>query len=255
MTDRVDSLKEQLRSHRVYSMVDSPEALRAFMERHVVCVWDFMSLLKSLQADIAGSSVPWLPPADTAAARLINEIVLDEETDELGPGRFSSHFDLYRGAMHQVGASTGAIDRVIEQLRGGLPVDDALASAGLPPACVAFSRTTFGLVTAPLHVRAAVFLHGREEVIPPMFIGLVRSLKATGIPCDLLLEYLDRHIETDATRHTPLARQLLLRLCAGDAGREAEANAAAAVALQARISLWDALAAKLHGSKASSLVV
>ena len=74
-------------------------------------VWDFMSLLKYLQNALAPAKVPWVPPAFPEAARLINEIVLDEETDTMTTcqsklGEPMSHFELYLTAMEEIRADT-----------------------------------------------------------------------------------------------------------------------------------------------------
>ena len=56
---------------------------------------------------------------DRDAARLINEIVLVEESDEDGRGRHAGHYDLYVEAMQNVGADHKPIERFVNALRAG----------------------------------------------------------------------------------------------------------------------------------------
>src|SRR5882672_10377810 len=86
---RLAPLRAALTCHPVYREIDGPAALRRFMEHHVFAVWDFMSLLKSLQRRLCCVDIPWLPPVDPHAARFINDIVLAEESDEDGRGGFA----------------------------------------------------------------------------------------------------------------------------------------------------------------------
>jgi hypothetical protein len=127
---KIRPLREKLIAHNLYGAVNSLKRLRIFMEHHVFAVWDFMSLLKALQLAHTGVGIPWIPKPDRMVARFVNEIVLGEETDEDGRGGFISHFELYREAMHQIGASTAPIDSLISLLNCGAGIEGALGQCG-----------------------------------------------------------------------------------------------------------------------------
>lgn len=244
--------KAALGDHPAYHALDSIERLRTFMEHHVICVLDFMSLVKSLQRDLTSMGPVWLPPADAEVARFINEIILDEESDAefpryakaagLGARTPASHFEWYLAAMDEVGADTAPIRSVVARLRAGETPADVLGSCDLPEPAAAFGLHTFRLLEGPLHERAAVFFHGREDVIPRMFMPLVRELQASGTACGLLLGYLERHIEADGDHHGPLAERMLDSIFGGDPAKTAAGVRAADEALDARRRLWDSLA-------------
>ena len=79
-----DKIKE-LNSHKLFKKGPNftKEELKIFMEFHIYAVWDFMSIVKSLQDFICPSTYPWRPNKYTknGIAHLINEIVFSEESD------------------------------------------------------------------------------------------------------------------------------------------------------------------------------
>jgi hypothetical protein len=245
LSERLAGAKRRLREHPLYPSIRTADQLRRFTERHVACVWDFMSLLKSLQRELTSVSVPWLPPVDRESARFINEITLGEESDVDPSGRPISHFEWYLEGMAELGADRGPIEALIEALRRGEPIGRAFERSTLPPESVRFLRSTFAMIERPIHVRAAVFFHGREDIIPGMFVRMVEELDAGGLRCPTLVSYLKRHIEADGEHHGPLAARLQENLFAGLASRRLEAMQAAIEAVEARIELWDAIHADL----------
>ncbi|MGE4056221.1 MAG: DUF3050 domain-containing protein, partial [Vicinamibacterales bacterium] len=245
-TMEIARAKAELARHPLYARVDSLPRLRTFVRHHVACVFDFMWLLKSLQRDLAPVTVPWLPPADPDATRLINAIVVDEESDVL-PYRegYASHFAWYVEAMEELGAGTGPVRAWVERMRPGSEPLAAMRDAGMPAAACEFVATTLSFLAEPLAIRAAVFFHGREDVIPRMFLPLVERLTACEVPCGRFLSYLQRHIELDGGEHGRAADALLQRLCSADVALRERAEDAALRALDARRQLWDAIFAAL----------
>ena len=237
----VAEVRARLRTHALYDAIRTPAALRTFVEHHVICVLDFMSLLKSLQRDLTCVAVPWVPTEDAESARLIQQIVLDEEADVRADGRVMSHFVWYLEAIDEIGAGSGPARALVRALADGCPFAEAVQRSDLPPAARAFGGTTAQLLERPLHARAAAFFHGREEIIPAMFLAVLGRLEDQGLPCPALREYLQRHVDVDEGEHGPLAERMLARLCRSP-GSLGEADQAALDSLAARERLWDAVA-------------
>jgi len=239
--------RRRLVSHRLYALVDSGDRLRRFMESHVFAVWDFQSLLKAMQQRLTCTTTPWVPTPDAEARRLVNEIVLDEESDELPDGGFASHFELYLDAMREAGADVGPVTRLIDALTTGVPLADALVAAGAPAAAGEFVRASFAIIeSGSPHGIVAAFTYGREDVIPEMFSGLVATLSSREQSWSRFRFYLDRHIEHDSEKHGPACRRIMARLCGDDPEKWAGAEIHARACLDARLALWDAIAADVE---------
>jgi hypothetical protein len=246
--DRLEALIADARndvvSHPIYARLDNIDAIRTFLEHHVFAVWDFMSLLKSLQRNLTCVEVPWIPTGPTGSRRLINDIVLVEESDEL-KGGFISHFELYLDGMREAGADTTVIDNFISLLRDRTPVPAAMETAGVPAASAEFVALTWHLIDkAPVHCQAAAFAFGREDLIPDMFQQVVKVNENIG-SLDTFVDYLARHIEVDGEFHTPMAMQMVTDLCGDDENKWDECVETINLALAARAKLWSGILAQI----------
>jgi hypothetical protein len=244
---------DQLLGHHVYQVIHSPDSLRQFMSLHVYAVWDFMSLLKSLQNQLTCVANPWIPPEDRIAARMINEIVLGEESDIDMDGNPASHFELYLQAMLEIGADTRPVKELLLQIRSGLDWETAAQQAHVPVAAIEFMRSTFLTIqTENLAAIASAFTIGRENLIPGLFRGIVESLQNQGeIQADRFLYYLDRHISLDEEEHGPLAFGILERICGSDLQKWNAAKHTALSSLKARLTFWDAIDQQIRASAVS----
>lgn len=251
LTKLVDSLapvREKLIHHPVYSAVHDLDGLREFAKYHAFAVWDFMSLLKALQAKLTCVSVPWVPVGSGQVRYLINEIVAGEESDEApalngGAPRRMSHYELYLEAMAQMEADTAPIQKLLADIQSGKTVQEALALQALPDGVRDFVLFTFAIIaTGKPHIIAAAFTFGREDLIPSMFIEIVRQLDETHqAMLGTFRFYLERHIELDGDHHSHLAMQMVEELCGDDETKWQEAAEWTIKALEKRITLWDAV--------------
>lgn len=218
--------------HTVYKELTNLAAIRVFMENHVFAVWDFMSLLKALQVKVTCTSIPWRPsPYSSDVVRMINEIVLGEESDIDQNGKACSHFNLYLEAMEEVGANTAAIKKFVESLN----LDH------LPKTVRPFVSYNLDLAeNGRVEEIAAAFFYGREKLLPDVFESILKVLKEENVACPTLTYYFERHIEVDGDHHGPLALKCLDEICAGDPTKTIRAQYAGIQSLRQRQNLWDA---------------
>ena len=236
-------LREQLKQHPVYKSIDTLEDIQCFMEQHVFAVWDFMSLLKQLQNLLSCNEIPWRPSGYPKASRLINEIVWGEESDINRKGEPMSHFEMYLEAMRSLHADTQQIDELISELNSGNSISEILETASYPPHVKNFLKFTFEVVDSKqAHLIAAVFTFGREDLIPDMFVEIIKNLKnPEGVNLSDLIYYFERHIEVDSGEHGPMALEMIQQLCGTDAEKWKAALHYSKKALQLRIELWDGI--------------
>ncbi len=247
----IEPARVALLGHPLYARLRTLEDLALFMECHVFAVWDFMSLLKALQLRLTCVQVPWVPVGDNQVRRLVNEIVLGEESDRAPDGTPSSHFELYLQAMQEAKADTSAIQGFIRRLQEGASIADALVSGGVPECVADFVKHTFAVIeSGKPHVIAAAFTYGREDLIPAMFHELVARLDSE-FPgrLSVLHYYLERHIQLDGDEHGEMGRVMVELLCEGNPQRETEARQAAVEALQSRLKLWDGISALIESER------
>ena len=244
----ISPLREKLVQHKMYAKIKTVEDFQRFMEQHIFAVWDFMSLLKSLQRGLTSVDVPWSPVGSPTTRRFINEIVLGEESDMDDKGKVASHFELYLEAMEQIGAKTTEIKKLIGFVEEGYSVASALTLVNIQEETKEFVRFTFSMIeTEELHKIASIFTFGREDLIPDMFIEILREMKEKGQEdISKLLYYLERHIEIDGGDHGPISLKMIDELCKNDIKKWDEVLESAKLALHYRVRLWDGVQKQLN---------
>lgn len=240
--------REALLQHPINQYIQGPAELERFMQHHVFAVWDFMSLLTSLQGALTCTQLPWKPVGDAETRYLIHEIVLGESADVDQFGQYTSHFELYQKAMRDLGfAPLPCLQRLLQCQS----VDEVLLALeqaeDLPASIKQFLGFTFqSIKNGSVEALASIFTFGREDLIPGMFSEIVAHLKKEAPErIETLIYYLDRHIEVDGDHHSHLAFRMVAQLCGDDADKWADAEQAAKSALQHRIALWDGIVAEV----------
>lgn len=234
--------------HPLYDSFHTLDDVRFFMEHHVFAVLDFMSLLKAMQRALTCLDLPWTPRGDANVRRIVNEIVLGEESDEVPGIGAIAHFELYRAAMIEVGAQVDVVDAFVTRARAGVGVSEALAGSKAPPAARQFVERTFATIETGSTPRiVGAFALGREDVIPEMFREIVsRISQRSGRDVGLLLTYLERHVSVDGDSHAPLTARLVESVCGGDPSAWRDAQEGARDALIARREFWDSITLALR---------
>lgn len=237
----IEPLRAEIINHKVYSIIKNIDDLKTFMQYHVYAVWDFMSLLKTLQNNLTCTTVPWFPKGSADTRHLINEIVVGEESDIDLSGQRKSHFELYIDAMKQCSADTDNIEKFIEELQTSGNFDTAFNISNTPKEAKDFVDFTFKIISSKKdYLQSAIFTFGREDLIPGMFISIINEIHKN-FPNDISIfkYYIERHIEVDGGHHSHLALQMTSNLCGNNDQFWIESEEAVIQSLERRIELWD----------------
>lgn len=233
--------RAEIIAHPLYQVIKDIEDVQIFMKYHVYAVWDFMSLLKSLQNMLTCTQTPWFPKGNPDTRFLINEIVIGEESDIDEEGQRMSHFELYLKAMKNCGVSVSEIEVFTKTLQETNSFEKAFEIAKTPLAAQRFVNYTFDIIkTNKDYLVASIFTFGREDLIPDMFLSIVKDLdKKLPNTISTFKYYLERHIEVDGDHHSHLALQMVENLCGNNTEKWNEVLDFTIKSLEMRKQLWD----------------
>ena len=236
-------MRVRLLAHEIYIQLETLDDLREFMEHHVFAVWDNLSQLKALQNSISSADAIWTPSEEPVSNRIINEMLVEEESDKDGNGGYISHFELYRQAMIQAGAKTYMIDRFLVLMQEEEDLEKALQKIRMPESIQKYLRLNWEISNCgkPHKIAAAYFL-GREDVVSELLHRLDSFLlNHHKEELALYRDYLLRHTQINEKLHDQRIIDVMKELCGDDDQKWAEAEDAAKEALHARYILWDGM--------------
>ena len=145
--------------------------------------------------------------------------------------------------MNQIQSNSSKIKSFLSNWDNKISPTENIEKTELPKFISDFLKFTFEVISLEKeHISAAVFTFGREDLIPEMFIEILKNIKKedkTNI--SPLIYYFERHIEVDSDEHGPMALEMVSELCGDNEAKWNEAKIYSKRAMEMRIDLWDGI--------------
>lgn len=246
-------LRSELTDHRLNNAIAELSDVKIFMENHVFAVWDYMSLLKSLQCQLTCTKLPWKPIKYPKSARYINKMVLDTESDVNEFNLPISRFQMYTDAMQEVGAETASIFELVESTNELGSIESVIDQSTLNTTIKNFLIHTFDIIkSGEPHKIAASFVFGREDILSEMFIEIGSKFnKEEHVILPKLYHCLNFYNRIDNGIHQPKSYEMINELCGDSNQKWDDVLHVAKESLVQRLLLWDSIADQIKiGRKA-----
>lgn len=239
--------EKRLLNHPLYENLNTIENIKVFMKNHIFAVWDFLILAKRVQRIVSPTSNFWKPNQDPKLRRFINEIMISEESDDLGDGIFMSHCDMYIKAMREINASTDDFFKFQNKLTAKNFQSYLDFEKSIPLPAYEFLRVTHAHINSRQpHITIASFAYGREHLVPLMFTEMLRHHMDLPKSAPMFYQYLLRHIDVDSNTHGPLSQELLNHAINNDIVRHAEVEAVKLETLMTRHFFYDKILEEIN---------
>lgn len=229
---------KRLNTHPIYNSLNNSKSIINFMQCHIYSVWDFMNLLKYLQNHLTCLSVPWKPYHNAKLTRLINEIVLEEESDIIDSNP-TSHFMYYVEALKVLDKSCTHITQFLNDLNSNIGYKKLITKSYIPKPANKFMKTTYEFCNTSVLEAAAAFTFGRENLVPTLFNPIIEEIKRSkNEQLTKFSTYLQRHIQLDGEEHSKLSLEMITSLANTESDWE-KIKIAAKKSLTAREIFWN----------------
>lgn len=246
----ISPYKENLFKHKIYGQVNDITKTKLFMESHVFGLWDYLTMLKSLQRDLAARKINFLDKDMPNLPYLINQIVLNECVDEEGSREYLSAlgiYQLYIKAMEEIGADIMPISYFVDCLKSNWYWKEALEDTkkkyrNIPNTTYSYLEHNLEVIeNSQCHEVAGVFFFSRED-IHSKFANFIKVLQEKDMNITNLRNYLQKHIEDDGETKNPILGEYILNLlCNDDAMKWKETELAVIKAIKERQVFWDGI--------------
>jgi hypothetical protein len=153
--------------------------------------------------------------------------------------------------MQQIQADITPITKFVNLIKSGETVENAMNTLQVAKSIKDFVNFTFEVIeTQKPHIIAGVFTFGREDLIPDLFMNIVKKVgNNSNLSLDKFVYYLERHIELDGDDHGPLSLKMVSQLCGDDIIKWKEVMVYSKIALQKRMFLWESVSNELTKRK------